>query len=116
MCEKDMRHFANKNLSVAVVRCWYSNFRVCGARQNFCMSSLYRNPDLDVRIYDCLLTAIAAVQEEDVRASFLFVSDLDGHHQEWMGSTTTNRHGIAALDFATVSVCDLRNSCTWRDS
>ena len=31
---------------------------------------------------------------------------LNGHHQEWLGSTTTNRHGVAAFDFATVSSCD----------
>ena len=41
-----------------------------------------------------------------VRASFLLVGDLNGHHQEWLGSTTTNRHGVAAFDFATVSGCD----------
>ena len=49
---------------------------------------------------------MAAVQAEDVRASFLFVGDLNGHHQEWLGSTTMNRHGVAACDFATVSGCD----------
>ena len=37
---------------------------------------------------------------------FLFVGDLNGHHQEWLGSTTTNRHGIAAFDLETVSSCD----------
>ena len=37
-------------------------FRVCGARQNFYMFSLYYNPDLDDRIHDYLLTAMAAVQ------------------------------------------------------
>ena len=37
---------------------------------------------------------------------FLFVGDLNGHHQEWLGSTNTNRHGVAFLDFATVSGCD----------
>ena len=36
----------------------------------------------------------------------LFVVDLNGHHQKWLGSTTTNRHGVAAFDFATVSGCD----------
>ena len=41
-----------------------------------------------------------------MRAAFLFVSDLNGHHQEQLGSTTTNRHGVAAFDFATVSGCD----------
>ena len=49
---------------------------------------------------------MVAVQAEDVRASFLFVGDLNVHHQEWLGSTTTNRHGVAAFDFATVSGCD----------
>ena len=42
----------------------------------------------------------------DVCASFLFVGDLNGHHQEWLFSTTSNRHGVAALDFVTVSGCD----------
>ena len=67
------------------------------------MHSLYCNPDLDDRIFHCLLASMAAVQAEDVHASFLFVGDLNGHHQEWLGSATTNRHGVAAFDFATVS-------------
>ena len=41
-----------------------------------------------------------------MRASFLFVCDLNGHHQEWLGSANTNHHGVAAFDFATVSGCD----------
>ena len=49
---------------------------------------------------------MAAVQAADERASFLFVGDLNGHHQEWLFSVTTNRHGVAALDFATMSGCD----------
>ena len=52
------------------------------------------------------IASIAAVYVEDVRASFLFVGDLNGHHQEWLGSTTTNRHGVAAYDFATASEGD----------
>ena len=64
-------------------------------------------PDLDHRIFDFSLTSMAAVQAEDVRASFLFVGDLNGHHlQEWLGSTTTNRHGVVTFDFANVSGCD----------
>ena len=43
---------------------------------------------------------------EDVRAGFLFVGDLNGHHQDWLGSATTNRHGVGDFDFATVSGCD----------
>ena len=72
-------------------------------RQNFYVFSLYRNTVLDDRIFDCLLASMAAVQAVDVRSSFLFVGDLNGHHQEWLGSTTTNHHGVAVFDFATVS-------------
>ena len=36
----------------------------------------------------CFLAPMAAVQTEDIRASFLFVGDLNGQHQEWLGSTT----------------------------
>ena len=41
---------------------------------------------------------MAAVQAEDVRASFLFVGDLNGHHHDWLG--------VAAFVFATVSGSD----------
>ena len=81
-------------------------FRVCGVRQNFYVFSLYRNPNLYDQIFDSLLTPMATVQAEDVRASSLFVGDLKGHHLEWLDSTTTNCYGVAALDFATVYVCD----------
>ena len=46
------------------------------------------------------------MQAENVRTTFLFVGDLNGHHQEWLGCTKTNLHGVAAFDFATVSCCD----------
>ena len=45
------------------------------------------------------------MKAQDVSASFLFVGDLNGLHQEWLGSTTANRD-VAAFDFATVSGCD----------
>ena len=104
MCEMDMEHFDEHKFDCFC--CEMLVFRVCGARQNFYMFSLYHNPDLDDRIYDYLLTAIAAVQAADERASFLLVGNLNGHHQEWLGSTTTNGHGVEALDFATVSGYD----------
>ena len=71
--------------------------RVCGLRQNLHVFSLYRKPEVDDLIFHCLLTPMAAVQAEDVRASFLFVWNLNGHNQEWLVSTTTNRHGVAPL-------------------
>ena len=80
-------------------------FRLCGVRQNLYVFSLYRNPDLDDQIFfDCLLASMAAVKTEDIRASLGIIRS--GHHQEWLGSTTTNRHGVGAFDFATISGCD----------
>ena len=49
---------------------------------------------------------MAAMQVQDVHSPFLFVGVLNSHHQEWLGSTTTNGHGVAAYDFATVSGSD----------
>ena len=41
-----------------------------------------------------------------MRASFRFVGNLNSHHEEWLGSTNTNHHGIAAFDFVTLSGFD----------
>ena len=38
-----------------------------------------------------------ALQAEDGRTSFLFVGDLNGHHQEWFGSTTSQPRTIMEL-------------------
>ena len=75
-------------------------------KQNFYVFSLYSIPGLDDRIFYCLLTSIAALQAEDLRASPLLVVDLNGHHQEWLVSMTTNRHGVPAFDCTTVSGWD----------
>ena len=72
-------------------------FRIRGAIQNLYVNSVYRNPDPDDRIFYCLLASMAAVHADDVRASFLFVGDLNGHHQEWLSSTTKNRDGSCGL-------------------
>ena len=49
---------------------------------------------------------MSAVQVEDVRDSLMFVDDLNGAHRVWLGSTTTNSRGVAAIDIATVSGYD----------
>ena len=69
-------------------------FRVCGVRQNIFFFSLYRNPVLDYRIAYFLLASMAAVQADDCLSCL------------WVISTYTNRHGVVAFDFATVSSCD----------
>ena len=72
-------------------------------KQNLYVFSLYRNPDLDDRIFDCLPESMAAVQTEDICASFQYLGHLNAYHQEWLGSTRVNRHGVAAIDFGLVS-------------
>ena len=47
---------------------------------------------------------MAAVQVVDVPKTFLFAIDLNGHHQEWLGTTTTLCHSV--FDFKTVSGFD----------
>lgn len=64
-------------------------FRVVVSVIFFYVLILYCNPDLDSRIY-----------------VFIFVGDLNGHYQEWLGSTIMNRHSNAAFDFGTVTGCD----------
>ena len=51
------------------------------------MFGLSRNPDLNRQIFYCILASMAAVLAEDIRPSFLFLGDVNGHHQEWLGST-----------------------------
>ena len=92
--------------------CKMQVFRVYGLRQNFYVYSLYRNSDLDDWIIDSLPASMAAMQAEAWGCPCLFpvcwwFEILNGHHQVWLGSTTTNRHGVAAFDFTTVSGCDL---------
>ena len=65
----DKEHFAKCCCHQMVV------FSVCVVRQNFYVFTLYHNPNRDYQIFDCLLTSIAVVRAEDVRASFLFVGD-----------------------------------------
>ena len=46
------------------------------------------------------------IQEMDRKTSFIFVCDLNAHHQEWLKSVSpTDRHGNAAFDFANLSGC-----------
>ena len=74
----------NPDLSVFFFCREMLGFSVCGVKQNLYVFSLYRNHDLDDWIFDYLLASMAAAQAEDIRASFLFVGDLNGVHQEWL--------------------------------
>ena len=78
-CVMVTEHFAKQNLRGCGC-CKMQVLGVCVGRQNLHVFCLYLNPDLDDRIFDCLLTSMADMQAEDVRASFLFVGDFNGHH------------------------------------
>ena len=81
--------------------------KICSRFNNYYIFSLYRNPDMDDSIYDCLLTSMASIQERDSKASFLFVGDVNAHHREWLNSVSpTDQHGRAALDFCNLAGCE----------
>ena len=104
MYKMDTEHVAKPTFECGCSELMF--FRVYDVRQNFIVISLYRNHPLDDLIFDCLLTSMAVMQARDVCTSSMFVADLNGQHQEWLGSTTTNRHGVAAFDYSILPGCD----------
>ena len=81
--------------------------KVSGKHNNFYLCSIYRNPDLDDSIFDCLLITMAKVQGDDRKAAFVFVGDFNAHHKEWLHSVSaTDCHGLRAYDFACESGCE----------
>ena len=81
--------------------------KVCGKHRNFYLFSIYRNPDADDEIFNCLLNSMASIQENDRKAAFLFVGDFNAHHRAWLNSVSpTDCYGLRAIDFSTESGCD----------
>ena len=80
--------------------------RICSNSHSFYVFGVYRNPNLSDNIFDRLLTAIAKVQSVYRKTSFLFVGDVNAHHEKWLGSSTTNVQGRAAHDFASSLDCE----------
>ena len=85
--------------------CEFMVAKVVGSRQNFYLFGVYRSPSTDDRVYDCLMNSMARIQQEDSRAVFCFVGDFNSHHVEWLGSSRTDSHGVAARDFASLTDC-----------
>ena len=51
--------------------------------------------------------SMTAIQENDRKASFVFIGDFNAHHKEWLNSTSqTDCHGLRALDLSSESGCD----------
>ena len=84
----------------------YMVVRVCSKFHNFYVFNIYRNPSSNDTIYDCLINAMADIQQADPKSAFVFVGDFNAHHEEWLGSVSpTDAHGVAAMDFADISGC-----------
>ena len=88
--------------------------RVCSRFMNCYVFSIYRSPNTNNSIYDCLLIKMAEIQNVDRKAAFIFVGDLNAHHKEWLNSVSnTDQSGHAAFDFSSLSGCEqLVNSPT----
>ena len=72
--------------------------------------SLYCNPILNDKLYNCLLSSMSDIQEDDRKATVIFVGVLNAHHQEWLSSLSgTDRQGLAVYKFSNLS------GCVWMD-
>ena len=70
------------------------------------ISLVFTEINLDDSIYDCLLSSMSEIRELDRKSSFIFVGDMNAHHQEWLKSVCpTDRHGNAEFDFTNLSGC-----------
>ena len=76
------------------------------------MFVFHRNPGHDGSFYDCLLDSMVRVQSVDDKSVFIFVSDANSNHSEWLESVSpTDRHERDALDFCNLSGCELLVLC-----
>ena len=81
-------------------------FHICSGINNFYVYTLYSNLGHDGSLYDCLLDSMARVRSVDDKAVFVFVSDANAHHSEWLELISpTFRHGRDTLDFCDLSGC-----------
>ena len=82
-------------------------FRICSMINNFYVYAFYRNPGDNGSLYGCLIDSMARVQSVYEKALFVFVSDANAHHCEWLESVSpTDRHGRDTLDFCNQSGCE----------
>lgn len=105
----------------AIHECEYHDvlsLKVCNKHDNIYLFSIYCNPDVDDSLYDCPLTRMAAIQENDKKALFLFAGEFNDHHTEQLNSVSPiDCQGLRALDFFSRSRCDqIIHSPTYRSN
>ena len=87
-------------------------FCICSRINKFYVYAFHRNPCHDGSLYDCLLDSMARMQSVDDIAVFVFVSDANAQHSEWLESVSpTDRRGPDALNFRNLSGCDQLVRC-----
>ena len=51
--------------------------------------------------------SLAASQDNDSKAAFLFIENFNAHHLEWLSSLSpTDYHGLRSLDFSSEAGCE----------
>ena len=55
---------------------------------NFYVYGFYCNLGHDGSLYDCLFDSMAWAQSVDDKAVFVFVSDANAHHSDWLESVS----------------------------
>ena len=87
-------------------------FCICSRINKFYVYAFHRNPCRDGSLYDCLLNSMARMQSVDDVAVFVFVSDANAQHSEWLESVSpTDRRGPDALNFRNLSGCEQLVRC-----
>ena len=81
-------------------------FKIFSKFHNIYIFSLYRNPNHDDSIYDCILEKMAMAQSQDPKASFVVCGDCNAKHRDWLNSNITDQHGRSAQEFSISSACE----------
>ena len=76
--------------------------RVSGRRVNYYIFGVYRSPNADNGIYDCLISKLHDIQVSDAKSSFVFTGDFNAKHLAWH-SQITDDDGRAAFEFGVSS-------------
>ena len=80
---------------------------MCGKHGNFCLFSIYHNPDANDDISYCLFSSMVSIQQNDRKATFLFVGDFNAHHRECLSpASPTDCLELKVNDFSTESGYD----------
>ena len=82
--------------------------KIVSQTHNFYIFNLNRSPSSKDSIYDCLMTSMSHNQELDPKSFFIFVGELNAHHQDWLNSNMTDKQ---TRFYQTIGVSSGTNYC-----